>query len=284
MQPPVRAHTPWRGGCPRGRGLRVAALACALVAPACLELSAPTDDIESISALITAFPAVVVGDTLRDSLGIARRLALVAFTGRGDTVPDPAGLRFFITDPASGARIENGYLIAGDVPGPVQVVGQIPGLQTPPVTIQVTPAPVLVRAEAATAEDTVTLPVKQYGPVPAVTSDPLSVRVIGEPGGTTPVNGWLVHYRITRQPVGITPTTAVAYLADDQGRATRGDSLSAVDTTVSGVAARKVVLRPDFRATMADRDTVIVEARVHFRGVPVAGSPVVFRVPFGPGQ
>ena len=265
------------------RGVRLVALGVALLMPACLELSAPTDGIESISALITPFPAVVPGDTLRDSLGVARRLDLLAFTGRGDTVRNPEGLRFFVTDLESGARIEDGYLIAGDEVGAIQVVGQVPGLQTPPVTIQVTPVPVLVRAEPAGDADTVTLPAKPYGLVASVTSDPLTVRVSGDAAGTTPVNGWIVRYRITRQPAGITPTTLVAYLADDQGRATRGDSLAAIDTTASGVAARRVVLRPDFRAnSTADVDTIIVEARVHYRGMPVAGSPVVFRVPFGP--
>ncbi|MBA3891705.1 MAG: hypothetical protein H0X64_14370, partial [Gemmatimonadaceae bacterium] len=234
------------------RAMRLAATGALLLAPACLDLSAPTDGIESISALITPFPAVVAGDTLRDSLGIARRLDLLAFTGRGDTVRDPEGLRFFITETGSGARIENGFLIAGDETGSIQLVGQVPGLQTPPVTIQVTPRPILVRAEPAASGDTVTLPLKQYGFVATVTSDPLSVRVIGAPGGTTPVNGWIVRYRITRQPAGVSPTALVAYLVNDQNRALRGDSLSAIDTTASGVASRRIVLRPDSLRRLTD--------------------------------
>lgn len=262
--------------------MRLVAVAATLLLPACLELSAPTDDIESISGLITPFPAVVAGDTLRDSLGVARRLEIVAFTGRGDTVRSPEGLRFFVSDTESGARVENGYLIAGARTGAIQVVGQVPGLQTPAVTIQVTPRPVRVRAEPASDADTVSLPVKRYGLAATVTSDPLTVRVIGEPGGTTPVNGWLVRYRITRQPRGVSPTALVAYLVDDQNRAIRGDSLSAVDTTSGGLASRRVVLRPDSLSKVTD--TVIVEARVSYRGAPLAGSPVVYRIPFGPVQ
>lgn len=261
-------------------GLRVATLGIGLLLPACLELSAPTDGIESISALITPYPAVVAGDTLRDSLGVARRLDVVAFTGRGDTVRNPEGLQFFIVDPEPRARIEDGYLIAGDAAGAVQVVGQIPGLRTPAVTLQVTPEPTLVRAELGGGGDTVTLPVKRYGLVPTVTSDPLTVRVTGGPGDASAVNGWLVRYRITRRPEGVTSTALVAYLADDQNRAIRGDSLSGLDTTSAGTAARRIILRPDSLARVTD--TVIVEARVHYRGLPVAGSPVVFRVPFGP--
>lgn len=276
-----RLETPGRVG--RGlplRSARLATLGVALLLPACLELSAPTDGIESISALIAPFPAVVAGDTLRDSLGIARRLDVIAFTGRGDTVRDPEGLRFFVIDPEPRARIENGYLIAGDDIGAVQVVGQVPGLRTPPVTIQVTPVPTLVRAEPASATDTVTLPVKRYGLVPTIASDPLAVRVTGGPDGATAVNGWLVRYRITRQPAGATTTALVSYVTDDQNRAIRGDSLSGLDTTSNGSASRRITLRPDSLARLTD--TVIVEARVHYRGVPVAGSPVVFRVPFGP--
>lgn len=260
---------------------RLASFATAGLLAACLDLSAPTDGIESISTLQVAYPAAVVGDTLRDSAGVARRLDLIAFTGRGDTVLNPEGVKFFVVDTGTSARIEDGYLIAGSKLGPVRIVGQVPGLQTPPVTVQVAPVPTQVSADPATAEDTVSLPPRVYGIVPSVTSDPLRVRVQGvADGALTEVNGWLVRYHITRQPQALASTELPAYLVDDQGRATRGDSLVAVDTTASGLAARRVALRPF--SLVHETDTVIVEARVHYRGVPVPGSPVVFRVPFAP--
>lgn len=260
---------------------RLAAFGTAGLLAACLDLSAPTDGIESISTLRVAYTAVVAGDTLRDSAGVARRLGLIAFTGRGDTVLNPEGARFFVVDTGTAARIEDGYLIAGSRLGPVRIVGQVPGLQTPPVTIQVVPVPTQVRADPATAEDTVSLPPRVYGIVPSVTSDPLRVRVLGlADGSLRDVDGWLVRYHITRQPQALSSAGLPAYLVDDQARAIRGDSLVAVDTTAGGLAARRVVLRPFFLAR--ETDTVIVEARVHYHGVPVPGSPVVFRVPFAP--
>lgn len=246
---------------------------------ACLELSAPTDDIESLSTVLAPYPAVIVGDTLRDSLGVARRLGVVAFTGRGDTVAAPGGLQFFVADTGTGARIEDGYLIAGTRLGPVRVVAQVPGLQTPGLTITVTPAPTQVRAEPATLGNPATLTPKTYAFEPAVTSAQLAVRVQGlSAGALTNVDGWIVDYVITRQPRSADASRLAAVLE----RALRTDSLRTADTTVAGLAGRAVVLTPPLLVN--EVDTVVVEAHVRYRGAHVPGSPIVFRVPFAFAQ
>ena len=261
------------------RGTRVAAFAGAVVLASCIELSAPTDGIESLSPLAVPYPAVIAGDTLRDANGQATPLAVAAYSGRGDPVDAPEGLQFIVADSGTDARIAGGYFIAGTTLGPVRVVAQVPGLQTPPVAIQVVPRPSRVRAEPAGTGDTVTLPVKQFALEASVTSAPMQVRVVGEVAGTVrDVNGWIVRYAITRQPEPVSPSVPAAYLAADQGRAIRGDSSTAIDTTAGGVAGRQVVLRPFLMRALVD--TVIVEATVLLHGVPLPGSPVVFRVPF----
>lgn len=259
--------------------IRLGVLGAALTVPACIELSAPTDAVESLSTVLLPYPAVVIGDTLRDSLGVARRLDVVAFTGRGDTVRDPAGLAFFLPDTGTGTRIENGYLIAGTVTGAVSVVAQVAGLQTPAATIQVVVRPTLARAEPASLGNPATLQTKQYRFESAVRSDPLQVRVQGEQNGTpTDVNGWIVTYTISRQPVSAVSGSLPAILVAGDGRTTRGDSSAAVDTTSGGLAARFVELRPGLLTGRTD--TVFVRAHVRYHGVEVAGSPVEFRVPF----
>ena len=256
---------------------RLGVLAGCMSLAACLELSAPTDGVESLSTVLAPYPAVVAGDTLRDSLGVARRLDVVAFTGRGDTVAAPAGLQFFLPDTGTGARIENGFLIAGTRLGPVRVVAQVPGLQTPALAIEVVPAPTQVLPEPASLGNPATLAPKRYAFETSVTSAQLQVRVQGLSAGVLAnVNGWIVDYVITRQPQSLVSNRRPAVLE----RGLRPDSLRAVDTTAAGLAGRAVIVNPALLANAAD--TVVVEARVRYHGAHVAGSPVVFRVPFAP--
>ena len=266
------------------RMARPGAFALALLATACLELSSPTDEIESISTVRLPYPAAVAGDTLRDSLGVARPLEVLAFTGRGDTVAAPEELRFFLPDTGTGARIENGYFIAGARLGPVRVVGQVPGIQTPVRTIEVVAAPTVARADPASLGNPATVATLTYRPVDAsVTSTALKVLVQGDSAGTlVNVNGWIVTYRITRQPAPTpnAPDAIPAYMADDQRRAIPTDSIAAADTTAAGIASRTVVLRPVLLANPTD--TIEVEAAVRYLGAHVPGSPIVFRVPVAP--
>lgn len=256
---------------------RLLPLGAAAALAACIDISSPSDAIESLTAVRTPWPAVVAGDTLRDSLGIARRLEVIAFTGRGDTVHAPEGLRFFLPDTGTGARIEDGYLIAGARTGQLRVVAQVPGLQTPPLTIEVVPAPTIA-SSGVTGE----LAVTRYGVTDAtVTSPPLTVRVQGgPPDARTDVNGWIVRYTITRQPASNGQVVPADLIGDDN-RPQRGDPAAAVDTTAGGTASRRVRLIPSALAQQGP-DTVVVEATVTYRGLPLPGSPVVFRVPFAP--
>lgn len=261
------------------RLLALGAAGLAVAGTACLDLSGPTDEIEAISTVRAAYPAAVAGDTLRDSMGVAVPLAVLAYTGRGDSVPAPEGLQYFLPDTGTDARIENGYFIAGAKYGPVRVVAQVAGIQTPPRTIEVTPAPVIVRADPETLGNPATVAPVQYTPTTiTVNSAPLRVVVQGDTAGLPAnVNGWVVTYRITRQPPGIDPNAPPGYLATEQGVAIRGDSAVAADTTASGVAARVVVLRPVLLQNRTD--TLEVEATVRYLGDHVPGSPILFRIP-----
>lgn len=265
------------------RGLpALAAFGAAVAATACLELSGPTSGVESISPIQAAYPAAVAGDTLRDSMGTAIPLAVAVYDGHGDSVATPEDFRYFLPDTGTGARVENGFFIAGTKYGPVQVVAQVAGIQTPPRTIEVTPAPTVVRADPETLGNPAVVAPIQYAPATiTMNSAPLTVVVRGDTAGLPAnVNGWIVSYRITRQPPGIDPAAPAAYLATEQGRAILGDSAVAADTTAAGTAARIVVVRPILLAN--DRDTVEVEATVRYRGEHVAGSPILFRIPVEP--
>lgn len=269
--------------------IRLATLGLAVALVGCLEISSPTDEIESISPVIAAYPAVVAGDTLRDSLGVAQPLQLFAFTGRGDTAGSLEGLRFILPDTGVDARVQDRYFIAGARLGGVRVFGQIAGLQTPPETLFVVPPPVRAMPDPETLGNPATVATARYSPTQATISSPsLSVRVQGDTAGV-PVNltGWVVSYRIVEQPARnpLIESGVPAFFPSTQGREPRADSTVAADTTANGVATRTVTVAPSFLEGFPTAvDTVVVEATVRYRGAHVPGSPITFRIPIAPQQ
>lgn len=261
--------------------IRLATLAATVALAGCLEISSPSSDIESISTVISAYPAAVMGDSLRDSLGVAQPFQLLAFTGRGDTVQSPEALRWILPDTGVDATVTDGQFVAGSRLGAVRVFGQVAGLQTPPETVHVVPQPVTTLPASPA-----TLAVLQYrADQPTSTSAPLEVRVRGDTAGVAvDVTGWVVSYRIVRQPARnpLIASGVPAFFGSTQTRTPRADSTIAADTTSSGLASRTVMVSPAFLESFELVDTVEVQATVLYRGAHVPGSPVTFRVPIAP--
>lgn len=261
--------------------VRLAALTASVAVAGCLEISSPSSDIESISTVISAYPAAVMGDSLRDSLGVAQPFQLLAFTGRGDTVQSPEALRWFLPDTGVDATVTDGQFIAGTRLGVVRVFGQIGTLQTPPETVHVVAQPIRTLPTSPATIATLQYSADQ----PTTTSAPLEVRVQGDTAGVAvDLTGWVVSYRIVRQPARnpLITTGVPAFFGSTQSRTPRTDSTVAADTTSSGIASRTVVVSPAFLESFELVDTVEVQATVLYRGAHVPGSPVTFRVPIAP--
>jgi hypothetical protein len=250
---------------------RLLLLASATAVTACLDLSSPGAGVLSVAQFRLPYPAVVAGDTLRDTLGRAVPLSIVALDARGDTVADPDA-SFFVSSSAVIVTPQ-GFLL-GVSPGesPVRVVAQVGGLQVenrvdvvprPTDAIRVTPA------EIAPLEYT-----PGSGQTALLRSPELSLRVeAGSGAASEPVRSWIVRYEITRAPQGVPGAEGVAFLGNESGVPT------AVDTTnASGVASRRVLVRQALLPGLAG-DTVEVRAAVTERGTHVEGSPVIFRIP-----
>lgn len=218
-------------------------------------------------------PSVVVGDTMRDSLGIAARLTA--------TVLGDRRVRFIPLD--TTIRVDtNNFLTArsrdtsATATNQARVIADAGGsLQTSPrsMTITVRPDQLVPHGSA--------VPTLQYDPArtaadTANRSAALEVRlrhlyVAGEMHATardTVVRAFVVRFEIVSVP-GIADS---AHLVSDLG------ALTAVDTTdQSGVASRRVRVYPRAGATAGD--SVIVRARVWYRGTDVPGSPVRIVLP-----
>jgi hypothetical protein len=242
---------------------------------ACIDMSAPKGP-ASISALQLPSPSVVVGDTMRDSNGVAAPLKVVAFDANGNRIGEVAA-DFFITDSGHIAHI-GGSTLVGDQLGTVHVIGQIGALQTPAAAIPVTVAPTKI-APLNASLDTLTVPITGDSAT-SMAGAVLSVTLHGANDSTA--QGFIVKYAIVYAPLTkAAVTTPAVYLADDLG------NIASVDTSDASGASRKLVINSLFLAddaltagTGTKIDSAVVNASAYYRGVLVPDSPVRFVVPF----
>lgn len=213
-----------------------------------------------------AAPSIVAGDSLRDTLGFARPLHATAYDDAGDPISG-FPVRYYALDAGITVDSLTGFAVGDSVRStPIRIITDAGGLQTTPVALYVVPAPTAVVKGTGTVDDTLKYSLRDSS---AVSSVPLSVKVLNVASGdTTPVNAYLVSFSITY------PTdTALVHLVNDNGNVSRVDT-----TDASGVAGRRVRLRP-LLLTQAN-DSVVVQASVLYHGVSVPGSPyrLVLRV------
>lgn len=225
-----------------------------------------------------AFPTVVVGDTLRDSLGMVAPIQAIVRNSSGDIIADakPSYLYAdFTRDSAFLVDTTKGIVVARTKVAAGRLAARIGS------SLQVT------RLLIATVRPDTALP----GPAPASllvsllpdtgrtraegnTSADLQVSLRNRQGASpVGVHGWIVSFRLVKPANPTNDTTKAVFLVDEQLRA------SVVDTTTSeGGASRRVRVRPaQFPVPQGSArvtDTVIVEASARYRGQLVRGAPV----------
>jgi hypothetical protein len=258
------------------RGVRRAAIAgvTAIIVAACVDLGGPGTGVVSISSLRIAFPTVVIGDILRDSLGAPAPLTLTAFDPSGNPIPGEP-ISFFALD--STLSIDPDGTVHGlsrDTAGS-RVAASAGELQTPPQRIFVSVKPL-----AAGKENTATAIIFESGVVDTATqsnwSPPLVLNLTG--AAAVGAQGFMVTYDLIRSPASLDPGVASAFIGEDAVNKSRRDT-----TDKAGKASRRVIIRP-LKLTPpllsgTITDTIIVRATVKYLGADVPGSPVDFIVP-----
>lgn len=241
---------------------------------ACGDVPTADDGIAYVSTILSPAPAIALGDSLRDSTGLATPLRVVAYDANGAVVSN-APVKWILTSPLTGKVMLDslGFLRADTITQTLRIVAQVAGhLQTPEFTIDAVPAADSI-ARSAGATDTITLPAQRAISVTVTGRTPAGVRAN--------VKGIIVHYRITNPAPGAAGEPRAFYLLADNNTPLRPDSTIAVDTTdASGVASRSLVALHSL-AGAADPQEVRIEVRARsLRGVELAGSPltVVLRV------
>jgi hypothetical protein len=229
--------------------------AAALWMAGCREIPAPEGGVQSISALVFPSPGVVAGDTVRDSLGAAAPLSIIAYGLDNQPLdPQPVGT-FVVLD--TGARLEDGRFLIGIVPGDtVRVVGSVQGLQTQPTKIVVTLEPDTLFTDSTLHRQTYVLL-----PSDTIPSAQLAVTVQNR-ATTSGVAGVIVRYVIEKMPVPKPDGGASIVLMN-------GPVPSDRDTTdTGGRVLRSARLRINALTTFTT-DTAIVSASASYRGAVI---------------
>ena len=221
---------------------------------ACRDIPAPEGGVQAVSRVILASPGLVIGDTLRDSLGNAAPLRIVAFDANGDTIASPPPVTFFLLDTTATL---DGDILVGRHAGRARVVASVAGLQTRVDTLTVILEPDTIVPGDSTNHFRTFVP--KVGDTTVVSAD-LNVIVRHDEGtSVTGVDAVVVTYAIASAPPardGATGPTVVF---------SNGAVGSTRDTTASGgKAARGVRIRLLHSQPLPQ--TVVVAATASYRG------------------
>lgn len=234
-----------------------------IVFASCVDIPTGANDVLSFQFAPLPSPAAVVGDTLRDSLGVASPVQVSAFNFQGDTVTVPE-VRFFAID--RGIRVDSltGMVVGDSVRSLARILARVNGVSGT-VGVGVTYRP--DTAAGSNAYDSLLYSLTDTA---ANVSAPMGVKVLHGATGDTAVASWLVSFKIVSAP-----DTALVHLVNDA----RG--ISSLDTTgADGVGARRIKLTVGGLPTL--EDSVVVQAFVKYRGVDVRGSPVTLVLKYKP--
>jgi hypothetical protein len=248
------------------------AVAFAAVTGSCTDVNVSPTVVTALEFDSLPYPAVVTGDTLRDSLGNVATLRAIAFNASGNVLPNTA-LSFFALD--SGLTIDpTGIVTAQLRNGTARVIASAPGLQSGPQTLIVARRPDTVIVTPLANDTLFYTPLDNAANVtPALT---LQVATRDSIGGVPGTQGWLVSYQLIfhGQPLASTDTTVAAIW-------NTGNLPSLIDTTAAdGTATRIIRVHSTGLPTATESLTVV--ASVKYRGAAVPGSPATFLIQLRP--
>lgn len=235
---------------------------------ACTTVSTSPTTIAAMEFDSLAYPSIVTGDTLRDSLGKAAPLHAVAFNGNGAVIANPS-IRYLLLD--SGVTIGAGGIVTAQArSGTANIVASANGIQTKarPLIITRRPDSVVVTGKLV---DTLRYVLPDEAGLNVTAELGVRVATFDTTGGVKNTQGWLVSYQLlfAGKVVAKSDTTVASLWT------TGSQNGSLVDTTdANGLASRRVRIRALGLPSAAE--SVVVIATVRYKGAAVRGSPVRF--------
>ena len=259
------------------RGARLAAPAAVVLASlvACLDLGTDPDVPFAIAFDSLPYPSLLAGDTMRDSLGIVAPIQVTAYNSAGNAITG-VGTTWFLLD--TGAAVDaDGILTTTRRDGSVRIVGTVAGLQSPTRTVRIARRPdTLFTTLDTNVSVSYTLPDIAANATPSLT---VRLQTTDTIGGLVPgVQGWIVRWRAVHDGDTLAADDAtLAALLTGSNQRSRQDT-----TPTDGSSARRLRVWANTLPNAVDSFLVVAEARLH--GVPVPGSPVIFKVMVGPNS
>lgn len=266
------------------RILLLGGIAATVLTAACAEVGTGPEVPAAIELGPFAFPSVVVGDTLRDSLGVVAPIKAIVRNSAGDVIADARPVYLyadFIKDSALRVDSLTGVVAARAVVSQGRLAARVgTSLQVLRTLIATVRPDTMFRGAAAPEALVVSLlPDTGRARAEGNTTGDLGVQVRNRQGASpVGVSGWLVSYRLIKPANPTNDTTKGVFLVTERL------APSLVDTTsTEGTVARRVRVRPALfpvaQGTARVTDTVIVEATARYRGQVVRGGPVRILVP-----
>lgn len=219
------------------------------------------------------WPAVVVGDTLRDSAGVVAPLRAFVFDAAGRPIADATpqfvpldtGLRIL----ASGVVIPTGWRTT-----PARVVATATGLQTRPLSLQFTKRPdTLVAVLDTGVVVSYDIPLTDATNLsPAVQVRVRSRQVVDGATADSATVGWIVRFSVERTPAaGL--VDSVQLVSEATSIPATGITAATDRDTTDATGTAGVRLRVFPRAGQSAADSVVLRATASYRGTVVPGSP-----------
>ena len=260
----------------RGLPARMVAPLVIVVAAAigsCTDVNVSPTTVTALEFDSLPYPAVVTGDTLRDSLGNAAALHAIAFNSASAVIAAPS-LTYVALD--SGLTISPAGLVTAQLRnGSVRIIASAPGLQTGPMTLIVARRPDTVIVTPLASDTLYYTPLDNASTnvTPALA---LQVATRDTIGGVAGAQGWLVSYQLFFHGQALAATdTSVAVVWNTSNQASR------IDTTASdGTSSRVIRVHSTGLPTATESLTVV--ATVKYRGAAVPGSPATYLIQLRP--
>ena len=238
---------------------------------ACTEVTADPTVPFAIELDPPPLPSLVIGDSLRDSLGNVVPLSVRVLNSRNEVIPG-AAVTFLAIDTAGVITLDGQTgVIVGRRTGEAGIVASVDGLQSERVPVRVTHFPdALTRLDVPI--DTIEFVFGQEQLLP------LRIRLEADTNETlpndplAPVSNYLVRFAIVSPAELAVTDTSRLHLVDDSRRPSTADTTNSL-----GEAGRQ--LRFPAVITPPIPDSVVVEVSARRPDLsPVPGSPVVYIV------
>jgi hypothetical protein len=222
---------------------------------ACTKIPTDAGSLLSFTVDPLPSPAVVVGDTLRDSLGVVRPITVSAFNFQGGAIASPDA-RFFAA--GRGIRVDSvsGIVIGDSVQAGARIIVKVGSIQAP---IQVS---VSLRPDTAAPLNSRDSLFYSLTDTTVNISNAMGLTLLHGKGTDSAVVGYRVSFRL------ISPAGTIAQLVNDNG----APGTTADTTDASGNATRRIKL--NVAQLTSASDSVVVLASASYRGAAVRGSPV----------